>query len=125
MKKSFSIMLLLTIVIFSYGQFISVSDKREYGEVSLDHYLLTPEYLSNIARLCKNSPRFEYGSADGPKPAIIHLSCSFNVSELVNYLEAQDYKQIGISNYKKGDFEIGFEVDDENGISNITGYEYL
>ena len=118
-------MLLLTIVIFSYGQFISVSDKREYGEVSLDHYLLTPEYLSNIARLCKNSPRFEYGSADGPKPAIIHLSCSFNVSELVNYLEAQDYKQIGISNYKKGDFEIGFEVDDENGISNITGYEYL
>lgn len=125
MKKSFSIMLLLTIVIFSYGQFISVSDKREYGEVSLDHYLLTPEYLSNIARLCKNSPRFEYGSADGPKPAIIHLYCSFNASELVNYLEAQNYKEIGMNNYMKGDFEIGFEVDDESKVHIVTGYEYL
>ena len=125
MKKTLSIMLLLIIAIFSYGLFISVSDKREYGEVSLDYYLLTPEYLANIAKLCKSSPRYEYGSADGPKPAIIHLYCSFNASDLVNYLEAQNYKQIGMSDYKKGDFEIGFEVDDENGISKITGYEYL
>lgn len=125
MKKIIGATLLLSIVLFSYSLFISMSDNREYGEVSLDYYILTPEYLSNIARLCKSSPRFEYSSADGPKPAIIHLSCSFNVSELVNYLEAQNYKQIGMSDYKKGDFEIGFEVDDENGISKVTGYEYL
>jgi len=30
-----------------------------------------------------------------------------------------------MNNYKKGDFEIGFAVDDKNGISKIIGYEYL
>lgn len=38
-------------VLFSYGLFISVSDNREYGDVSLDYYLLTPEYLANIVKL--------------------------------------------------------------------------
>lgn len=125
MSKVISIAVMLIFVLLFYGVFIGVSDKREYGESGIDYYLLTPKYLSDIATLCKTSARFEYASADGPKPAIIHLSCSLAVQQLIDYLDANNYRELGNNRYKKGDLEVDFETADEGEVLTVSAYEYL
>ncbi|TQV69646.1 hypothetical protein FKG94_22905 [Exilibacterium tricleocarpae] len=113
---------LLSVV--AYSALSVFSERREYGKLSLEYYLLTPKELSKISNHCVDDSRFIYSSADGPKPAIIHLHCSFERNEVDKYLTQNGFRQISRSQFKKGAVEIEFEEDGKNKVVVTTVYEY-
>jgi hypothetical protein len=119
----FTIIILVLIVV--YGALVSFSESREYGRVSLDYYLLTPNELSQLSGYCENDPRFIYSSADGPKPTIIQLHCLFERNVMDEYLIKNKFDQASRNHFKRGDIEIEFEENDSNKVTVTTVYEYL
>lgn len=109
------ILLISTIIILLaviYGAIVTFSEDREYGRISLDYYLLTPKELSQLAKHCENDPRFIYSTADGSKPAIIHLQCFFEEKIISNYVNKNDFERVSNNLFKKGSIEMELEKND-------------
>lgn len=55
--KIFSLIIVsLGLSIFIYGFFISLAKKKAYGKLSIGYFFLTPTDLTQMEKLCKNSP---------------------------------------------------------------------
>jgi len=108
-----------------YSVFAIFSENREYGRLSLEHYLLTPVDLSQISEHCEDAPRFIYSSADGTKPTIVHLHCSLEKNKIDEYLLRSTYMQISVGHFKKDSTEIEFEKDTNSKVTTVSAYEYL
>jgi hypothetical protein len=104
---------------------VTFSESREYGRISLDYYLLTPKELSQLSKYCEDDPRFIYSTADGPKPAIIHLQCFIEEKIISNYMNKNNFEKVSSNQFKKGSIEIEFEKNNTDIIKLITVYEYL
>lgn len=115
----------LLFLVGTYSALATFSEHREYSRGSLDYYLLTPNDLAEISKLCENEPRFIYSSADGPKPAIIHLHCFYEQIEIDGYLAKNKFIHTSNNHFKKGETEIGFEKNESNKVDVTTVYEYL
>lgn len=116
---------LIILLVIIYGSMVTFSENREYGRISLDYFLLTPKELSKLSKHCENDPRFVYNTADGPKPAIVHLHCIFEEKIISNYTNKNNFERVSDNHFKKGAIEIEFEKNDIGKIILITVYEYL
>jgi hypothetical protein len=121
----FAVFALLLVMV--YVALTTFSDRREYDSVSLDFYLLTPKELSMISKYCENTPRFIYSSADGTKPAIIHLHCLFERKAATDYLINNEFNELSLNRFRRNDIEIEFELDktDNSKVAIATAFEYL
>jgi hypothetical protein len=105
--KSVFVIMVLIVFVVSYSLFITFAEHREYSNLSLDYFVLTPEGLAKLSHKCNDSPNFIYSSPDGPKPGIVILNCNIPRKILEEQLRSDgfDYVEGQYENYE-GEIQI-------------------
>lgn len=83
-----------------------LSDSREYSELSLDYWLLTPGVIKAVGRECTNKALFTYSSADGPKPMVAQLVCNIQPESIIKIALEYGFSESGYASFKKEGAEL-------------------
>ncbi len=122
--KIISGLLITGVIAVAYIASASFSEHREYKSYSLDYWILAPDAIRELARLCKNNPHFIYSAADGVKPTATSLNCNL-IDESLDYLTRNNFAKIGESAFKKGGQEFDIIRNDKGEIVGVTMLEFL
>ena len=117
------VMALLCMGLAGYCIKALLSDGREYSELSLDYWLLTPGVIKAVGRECTNKALFTYSSADGPKPMVAQLVCNIQPESIIKIAQGHGFSENGYASFKKEGAELDLSVR-EGGSSTITLVEY-
>jgi hypothetical protein len=123
-KKILLCFLLLGVLAVAYIASASFSEHREYKSYSLDYWILAPDSIRELARLCKSDPHFIYSSADGAKPTTTSLNCTL-VDDSLDYLMRSNFAKVSDSAFKKDNQEFEIIRSEQGDIVTVTLLEFL
>lgn len=123
--KLLSLFFVVFIALFLYTVFISFSESRSYGKLSLDYWVLSPDVLRQLSGSCRSSPQFRYSAADGPKPAIIIMSCSVPKSSFLEVMEEAGFQQVDAEKYESGRTQVMASTTGRENLEGVIVFEHL
>lgn len=118
-----SLMALLCMGLAGYCIKALLSDGREYSELSLEYWLLTPNVIKAVERECTSKALFTYSAADGPKPMVAQLDCNIQPESFIQIAREHGYSENGYASFKKEGAELKLSVRNGGGAS-VTLIEF-
>lgn len=83
-----------------------LSDGREYSELSLEYWLLTPKVIKAVERECTSKAIFTYSAADGPKPMVSQVECSMQPKGIAKIAMEHGFSENDYASFKKEGAEL-------------------
>lgn len=120
--RTIGLMAMLCMGLAAYCINALLSDSREYSELSLDYWLLTPSVIRAVGRECTSKALFAYSAADGPKPTVSQVDCNIQPERVSKIVLDYGFVEAGDSSFKKEDAELSV---DKGESFVITLIEYL